>query len=487
MWISDPSNEPWVSTESTLAHAVELAARINAEQQAFLENGAIEVPSLLEVRDGVGIVSIAGPLYTSVPDWAKALFGVVDYPQIRQALVDAAKDSSVGSILLDINSGGGAVNGVMDVANLVRTIDQQVKPVLAYAGGTMASAAYWIPSGAREILAGDISEVGSIGVIARHIEQSKALEKDGLTVTTIRSGPYKQAVNPYEPLSALAKQDLQSKIDYTYGLFLGAVADLRGVPASIADSKFGQGRTFLGQQAVDAGLVDSLASFEEALDKAKKMSAESIDKRKSLIQNPKKQKEGTQMPQGRKAALTAQDIAALASGATLPDVDPAPAAPDVDPAPAAPAADTDPAPAAAAPTADPAPAASSLQSDAAVVALLQAQLREANETLFAARLETSRLTEQVAALQVANEALTPIARDAVSKMCVALGRAGTHAANLSGAELVAEHAKVSADFRAAFPIGGVAATGASDEKPSTDQAVATAEQRARVAATRFVK
>lgn len=483
MWISDPSNELWVSTESTLAHAVELAARINAEQQAFLENVAIEVPSLLEVRDGVGIVSIAGPLYTSAPDWAKALFGVVDYPQIRQALVDAAKDSSVGSILLDINSGGGAVNGVLDVANLVRTIDQQVKPVLAYAGGTMASAAYWIPSGAREILAGDVSEVGSIGVIARHIEQSKALEKDGLTVTTIRSGPYKQAVNPYEPLSALAKQDLQSKIDYTYGLFLGAVADLRGVPVSIADSKFGQGRTFLGQQAVDAGLVDRLASFEEALDKAKKMSEQSVDKRKSLNHNAKKQQEGTKMPQA-KAALTEQEIAALASGA-LPGAAPQPAAPEAPEASEQSSTTVEPPQETQPQTAAPAPAAPS--ADAAVVTLLQAQLSAANEQLLNARLSEARLTEQVAALQVANEALTPIARDAVSKMCVALGRASTHAANLSGAELVAEHAKVSADFRAAFPIGGVAATGTSDEKPSTEQAVATAEQRARVAATRFVK
>ena len=488
MWIDDPATQPWAGTEASLKQATELASQINATSAATVaarasEDDDFEIPSLLSKQGNIGVISISGTLYASAPDWAKAFFGVTDYPMIRQALVDAARDPDIRGILLDINSPGGAVSGVSDVSALVSRINNGIKPVVSYTSGMMASAAYWIGAAASQVYAGSASEVGSVGVIARHMEHSKALEKEGVTVTTVRSGPYKQAVNPYEPLTALAHQDLQSKVDYMYGLFLADVASARNVPLSIADSKFGQGRVFLGQQAVDSGLIDGLATYEEALDKVLKMSAQSVDKRKSLNHNAKKQQEGTKMPQA-KAALTEQEIAALASGA-LPGAATQPAAPEAPEASEQSSTTVEPPQETQPQTAAPAPAAPG--ADAAVVTLLQAQLSAANEQLLNARLSEARLTEQVAALQVANEALTPIARDAVSKMCVALGRAGTHAANLSGAELVAEHAKVSADFRAAFPIGGVAATGTSDEKPSTEQAVATAEQRARVAATRFVK
>lgn len=500
MWITDPKKELWAGDESAYEHACELAARINAtDPKAFMGMDDLTAPSLLAKNGDVGVIDITGTLYTAAPDWAKAIFGVTDYPQISEALVQAAKDPEIGSILLNVNSPGGAVSGVTAVAELVKRIDTQVKPVHAYTGNRMASAAYWIGSGAREISAGDVAEVGSVGVITMHTDVTKAEEKEGLTTTVLRAGTYKALANPHEALSPLARNDIQSKLDYTYQMFLSHVADNRGMAYAEADSSIGQGRTFLGKQGVTAGAVDAVRTAEQALTAAQEVARQTLDKRKSLNNNAKSQNEGKNMK--KKALLTEQDIAAIASGVPL---DVAAVVPPVEPQAAEPVADP-----LAPPVDDPgeSEAESTITTDAAapaaaepaavagtdVVTLLQAQLREAQETLVQARVDLLKAQDKITeaagereALATSVTAMSAIVRDSAQKMYTALGQQANHLGTLEGAALLEEHGRVCAVFQEKFKVGGVAAA-AAGTKTTTAKVPANPVQNARIRATRLDK
>lgn len=480
MWISDPKKDLWAGDEDALEHAHAIAARINAtEPQAFFGSDDGDVPSLLTKVGDVGVIDINGTLYTSAPDWAKAIFGVTDYPQISEALVQAARDPEIGSILLNVNSPGGAVNGVTAVADLVRRIDKDLKPVVSHANGRMASAAYWIGSGARSVSVGDVSEIGSVGVITTHADITKSLEKEGTTVTVLRAGQYKALGNPYEPLSPLARNDIQSKLDYSYSMFLNAVADSRGMSYPIADQKIGQGRVFIGQQGVEAGAADEVLNLEQALTKAQELASQSLDKRKSLINNRKSLSVGDNMK--KKALLTEQDIAALASGAPLE-----PQAPET---PAEVAAETPAEVAAEVATeveAEPVADAKADVKEGELVDFLRAELRAKDADLLASRLDLAKANEKLEALTASQDGLVAIARDSVQKMHIALGQAGAHVASLSVTDLLAEHTRVGEAFKEKFKVGGVAASSVAEDSRETSKSV-NPVQKARVAATRTRK
>ena len=317
MWIPNPREEYWAGTEESAIAAQILADKINAtDPKAAYGEMELSAPSLLEREGRVGVIRIQGPLLTSAPDWAKALFGVVDYNDISAALVEAARDQSIGAILLDIDSPGGAVNGIDTPSALIKQIDDEVKPVHAYTSGTMASAAYWLGVGAREVNAGPLAMLGSIGVLQKHSERSKADAMSGITTTVLRAGKFKALGNPHEPLSDDARAEIQASLDYTYQVFMSHVAESRGVTYASGDAKMGQGRVFLGEQAVTAGLADKVTSYEEALAFAEETAVAAVDSRKSLIQNPKNKKEGSTLMR-KQVKLSAAEIAAIASGASL--------------------------------------------------------------------------------------------------------------------------------------------------------------------------
>ena len=96
-----------------------------------------DLPRLLSVEDGIATVSIKGPLVNSDSPWLQ-YFGMTGYPEIRAAMLAAAEDPEVTHILLDIDSGGGAVSGVDDTAKLIRMVNDRVKPVTTFTDGTMA-------------------------------------------------------------------------------------------------------------------------------------------------------------------------------------------------------------------------------------------------------------------------------------------------------------------------------------------------------------
>ncbi|ARK50044.1 S49 family peptidase [Burkholderia pseudomallei] len=181
-----------------------------------------------------------------------------------QSLRSALADDSVDAILIDVDSPGGSVYGVQELADEIYQARAQ-KPVVAVANSLAASAAYWLGSAASEFYVTPGGEVGSIGVWSAHEDWSKALAEAGVTTTLISAGKYKTEGSPYEPLSADAQSFMQSRVDDYYGAFTKAVARNRGVPITSVRDGMGQGRVLGAQAAKDAGMVDDIATFDDVI------------------------------------------------------------------------------------------------------------------------------------------------------------------------------------------------------------------------------
>ena len=196
---------------------------------------------------------VSGPGSTSTQQFASAL---------RQAIADPA----VGQILIDIDSPGGSVYGVAELAADIIKAKAQ-KPIIAVANSLAASAAYWIGASASELYVTPGGEVGSIGVWQAHFDYSKALEEDGVKPTLISAGKFKVEGNPYVPLDEEAKGFMQTRVDEYYAAFVKGVAKGRGVGIEQVRSGMGEGRVLGADGALAQSMVDGIASFDQVLAK----------------------------------------------------------------------------------------------------------------------------------------------------------------------------------------------------------------------------
>ena len=488
----------WAGTEASLHAALEAeetrATRMAAGDRS--SNQDRDVSRLLSVDDdGVATINIKGPLNNDADsDWNEWL-GMTGYPEIREAMISAATDTSVKHIILDIDSGGGAVSGVDDTAKLIRLVNDNVKPVTAFTDGSMYSAAYWLGSSAGEVYASKAAGMGSIGVIATHMERSEMLKEAGIGVTVVRAGKYKALANGVEKLTEEGKAQIQAGVDAAYKIFVGHVAEMRGKSYEFADSVMAQGREFYGQAGADAGLVDGIKSFDQVMSDVKRnlvdpsiKSAYTSGKQATGLRVEKDNGENGMGMKVRKA-LSEQDIAALAAGATL-EADQAPetgtqAETDV----AAQVEDAE--VSAQVETSDEASAegtgvgqAAEVDASAGALKFVAEQLKAAQDELVASKIEASKLKDKLEAMQAVVEPLKDIAAKAVNNMRVALGGSLIDMSASSPAQILAEHVSVSASFASKFKVGGVSATNVEEQvkKPAVG-----ASHMARVNAARYSK
>lgn len=185
------------------------------------------------------------------------------FSQVFRAVVN---DPNVKAIVLDVDSPGGTVEGVEELATEIFEARDK-KKIIAVANAMAASAAYWVASGATELVVTPSGSVGSIGVIAVHEDISKALDTEGVKLTMIRAGKYKYEGSPYEPLTEEAREAIQADVDSYYLKFAKTVARNRGVGLDAVTEGFGQGRMVLAAEAVKQGMADRVATLDQVLDK----------------------------------------------------------------------------------------------------------------------------------------------------------------------------------------------------------------------------
>jgi capsid assembly protease len=265
--------------------------RLNAVT-AVMARWSRNVPASMEVRAGIDAdravrearrqaataVSSGGiavlPLYGVVTQRGNMVHdvsgpGSVSTLQFASALRQALADDTVSQILIDIDSPGGSVYGVSELADELASARAQ-KPVVAIANSLAASAAYWIGCSASEFYVSPGGEVGSIGVWQAHFDQSQALAAEGVTPTLISAGKYKVEGNPYAPLDEEAQGFMQSRVDDYYASFTKAVARGRGVPIAQVRDGMGQGRVLGADAALAQNMVDGVATFDDVIRKMRR-------------------------------------------------------------------------------------------------------------------------------------------------------------------------------------------------------------------------
>lgn len=436
------------SQESFDAYTAAEARKLADPKFSAAADFSAEVMSqIYSVQQNVGVISIKGSLVDGSAGYG-VFYGQTGYDDIRAALVAAVSNSDVKAILLDVSSGGGQVSGVDDTAQLIARVNK-VKPVVTYTGNLMSSAALWLGASATLTVAGKTAIVGSLGVIMVHLDRSRQLADAGIKPTIIRAGTEKALATPYEPLSEKAQAGLQSQADVLYGVFLNHVASSRGVSATSGDKKFGQGRVFIGQQAVDAGLVDKLGTYEDAFTKAqalskpKKAAGMKADvllcppAAASLSDNPEHIEGTTTMPQ----PLTDEALAAMAAGVEIESETATSALVNVE----------------------------SVAALSATNAELQLQLSELQSTLTAQNEQMAQMVRDASDAKAAQDAkdtqyflklssFVDIARNSVKTMGIHFGVKADAIAAMDADQILAEHTRLSDLFKAKFKVGGVAAT-----------------------------
>lgn len=239
----------------------------NAENRNYrVENGVAIVPVF-------GSMVKRGSMFTNVS-------GLASYDNIMRDIRQATNDGEVVAGIIDFDSPGGTANGVATAAELIRNVGLQ-KPWGAWTDGMMTSGAQWLAAATGDIrIANDTTSLGSIGVIGRHVDRSKAEEMDGYKTTVLTAGKYKGVGHPYAPLSVEDQAIWQAELDYMYTAFVNAMADYRGVSTEQVLNDMADGRIFTGRQAIDAGLADGMMSLEDMIghmrDRAQTMKKKTI-------------------------------------------------------------------------------------------------------------------------------------------------------------------------------------------------------------------
>lgn len=210
---------------------------------------------------GVAVIPIHGTLVRRTVG-LEAESGLTSYAGLAAQLDAAIGNPEVSAILLDIDSPGGESGGVFDLADRIRAASQ-IKPVWAVANDMAFSAAYALASAASRVFVSRTGGVGSIGVIAMHVDQSEKDAQDGVHYTAVFAGDRKNDLNPHEPISSEAHTFLKAEVNRIYGLFVETVARHRGLePSAVRDTEAG---LFFGQAAVAMGLADAVGTFDDAL------------------------------------------------------------------------------------------------------------------------------------------------------------------------------------------------------------------------------
>ncbi len=304
MTLIDFLSSPWAITEAALAQLQEIYAMhtrgekidipgvearlgraLANEQKAYtVEPGGVAVLS------AQGIMSPRANLFMQVS-------GGISTSMLAKQIDAMHADPRVRSVLLAADSPGGNVLGVPAAIDALRGLAAD-KPTVLVGEGTVASAMYWLGSAANAMfIEGATDNVGSLGVVMRLGWQSPSAN----SVELVR-GKYKRASTDGKQISPEALAQAEGHLDYLYGLLVDAVAQHRGVTSDQVLAHMADGRVFVGQQAVDAGLVDGFSTVDAMVERLATNPAEFAQRRKAAFAFNSKNRIPAKTPAGAAGA-----------------------------------------------------------------------------------------------------------------------------------------------------------------------------------------
>ena len=226
---------------------------INCVAEQYQQDG--QTP--FAMADGVAVIEVSGVLVHRGA-WIGQSSGQTSYEGIGAQIAAAASNPAVRGIALEIDSFGGEVAGVFDLADAIRAA-RSAKPVWAFVAEHAFSAGYALASQADRIILPRTGAVGSIGVVVMHADLSGQLSDAGVTVTLIHSGAHKVDGNPYAPLPDPVRARIQAEIDSIRTLFAQTVAAGRGRRLTADAALATEAECYRGTEAVAAGLADEVS------------------------------------------------------------------------------------------------------------------------------------------------------------------------------------------------------------------------------------
>jgi signal peptide peptidase SppA len=223
-----------------------------------------DAPPYRMAVDGVAVVPIVGSLVQRAGAM-DAVSGLMSYTDVAASFERALADPAVRAIVLEIDSHGGEVAGLFGLADRIEA-GRARKPIVASVNEAAFSAAYAIASATDAVILPPTAGVGSIGVVAVHIDQSAADAEDGLDYSFIYAGARKIDGNPHQPLTDAAMATLQAEIDRVHGIFAAAVARRRNLPVDAVLAT--EAGLYFGADAVARGLADRIGTLADAIAEA---------------------------------------------------------------------------------------------------------------------------------------------------------------------------------------------------------------------------
>lgn len=218
----------------------------------------------VDIRDGIAILHIDGALTYRSNVW-KAIFGMDTYDSIANAFNEIIANDDVKGIILSIDSPGGMLSGVSDIAEQIfKARGTKECGIVAHSAGKVCSAAYWIASACESVILSSVGEAGSIGV--QCVVSNGDVASDGKSATTILRSSLSPNKN-LDPNTPAGRTALEKNIDAAAKVFLETVASYRGTTYEDVLENYGQGATFIGQDAVNAGLADGIESLDSLVEK----------------------------------------------------------------------------------------------------------------------------------------------------------------------------------------------------------------------------
>ena len=381
-----------VDSDGALDGAAYLPARASILAGGLAESLQQHGDTPYPVVDGIAVIEISGVLIHR-GGWIGQSSGQTSYEGIAAQIEATARNPSVRAVALEIDSFGGEVAGVFDLADQIRALRRD-KPVWAFVAEHAFSAGYALASQADRILLPRTGAVGSIGVVVMHADLSGQLDQDGVRVTLIHSGQHKVDGNPYEPLPENVRGDIQREIDVLRFLFAETVAAGRAGRLNQDAALATEAATYRGADAVSTGLADEVIDLSRGFAQFR----ESLSRPSPTARLPR-----AIYPRPKEAAMSANRDTAEETAETTDTEDTA-----VESAPESPDAQDD---VLGVQGEDPGPAAVPMQMPAAAqpsnLAELSAQLREAAAEIAEIAAQAGRLGIAIDAAKALREGTTP--------------------------------------------------------------------------------
>jgi signal peptide peptidase SppA len=276
-------NQPLMVTEAMLDQAAAWANQqmslnivnlsVNGGQPQMMDddNGPYETAAMRAesqrrqtIADtGVAIIPVHGVLVSRSMQM-NPCETMTSYEQIRVQVQAALADPAVEQIAFDIDSPGGSTTGCYELADFLFEA-RAIKPMSAIMHYNGFSAAYLIAAAVGNVSVSRTSGVGSVGVIAKHLDQSARNEQMGVKVTTVAAGAHKNDLSPHEPITEQSLKFLTDMVQGYYIQFVDTVAKFRGLTAEAVRAT--EAGVFFGQAGIDIGFADRMETPQAAIDR----------------------------------------------------------------------------------------------------------------------------------------------------------------------------------------------------------------------------